>query len=258
MLAPAMEAVGTWSASPHTLRLAGDEVHVWRASLQCSAQRVEGLLSTLTGDERGRADRFYFPKDRDYFIVARGLLREILSCYLGVRPHQLRFSYSSYGKPSLTGEFDADTLRFNLSHSHGLALFAITLGRKIGIDLERLRSDFEYEQIAERFFSAQEFKMLCALPSDVRAEAFFNCWTRKEAYIKARGEGLSLPLDEFDVALAPGEPAALLNIKDNPQEASRWSIRELTPDPGYKAAVAVEGHDWQLKCWQQPTDELNR
>jgi 4'-phosphopantetheinyl transferase len=122
----------------------------------------------------------------------------------------------------------------------------------VGIDLERIRLDLAVAEIAERFFSRREVAMLRALSTDVQQQAFFRCWTRKEAYIKARGEGLSLPLDQFDVSLAPGEPAAVLGTQPDPSEASRWSLQELTPAPGYAAALAVKGHSWRLTCWQWP------
>jgi 4'-phosphopantetheinyl transferase len=137
-----------------------------------------------------------------------------------------------------------------LSHSDGLVLYAITRGREVGVDVERLRPDFAVLEVAKKFFSRREVTALVALPENQWPKAFFNCWTRKEAYIKARGEGLTLPLDRFDVSLVPGEPAALLYTNDDPQEASRWSLQELVPESGYVAALAVEGHDWRLKCWQ--------
>ena len=230
--------------------LENNEVHVWLASLDRAAPVVQGLLKTLAPDERSRAERFYFQKDRDHFIVARGILRAILSRYLETEPDQVRFYYASYGKPELTKEFDSHGLRFNVSHSQGLALFAITRNREVGVDLEEIRPGISSEEIAERFFSPQEVSVLRALPNDLQDEAFFNCWTRKEAYIKAKGEGLSMPLDTFDVSLVPGESAALLSTKAEPQEASRWSLRELFPAPGFAAAIAVEGKDWQLKCWE--------
>jgi 4'-phosphopantetheinyl transferase len=122
----------------------------------------------------------------------------------------------------------------------------------VGIDLEYIRSDLQVEQLAERFFSRREIATLRTLPPEVQRQAFFLCWTRKEAYLKARGEGLSLPLDQFDVSLIPGEPAALLSTQRDPYEVSRWSLQELTPAPGYAAALAVEGHGWGLACWQWP------
>ncbi len=139
-----------------------------------------------------------------------------------------------------------------MSHSHGVALYAVTRDREVGIDLEFIRRDLEVEQIAERFFSRRETATLRALPTALREYAFFLCWTRKEAYIKARGEGLSLPLDQFDVSLIPGEPAALLSTQPDSDEALRWSLQELTLASGYVAALAVEGRGWSLSCWQWP------
>lgn len=242
----------SWCPPPEILTLDSSEVHVWRASLDLPASRTQRLEQPLSLDEREKAERFYFQKDRKRFIVTRGLLRMILSLYLEIEPGQLRFDYDIYGKPTLARESGEAGLCFNLSHSHGIALYAVTRNREIGVDIERVRADVEIQQIAERFFSPQEYETLCALPSNMQAEAFFACWTRKEAYIKARGEGLAFPLNQFDVSLAPGEPAALLSTKGDPQEASRWSLHELDPGPGYVAALAVEGYGWRLKCWQWP------
>ncbi len=247
---PTLTADTSWSSPSKNLILGDDEVHVWRAALNIKESRVQSLRRTLTADDRARAERFHFQKDREHFIVARGLLRAILGRYLDVEPSQLRFSYSPYGKPSLAGEFNADALCFNLSHADGLALYAVTRGRQLGIDIERVRAELADEQVAERFFSPREVAVLRALSGNMQPQAFFNCWTRKEAYIKARGEGLSLPLDQFDVSLAPGETAALLSTNGDPQEASRWRIQELAPGAGYVSALAVKGHHWRLKCWQ--------
>ena len=196
--------------------------------------RFRASSTTSLADERARADRFYFARDREHFIVARGVLREILGCYLKRVPKSLCFCYGSHGKPALAGEFDGEAIRFNVSHSHGVALYAISRGRAVGIDLERIRFDLPVAEIAERFFSKREDAMLRSLPTDVQHQAFFRCWTRKEAYIKARGEGLSLPLDQFDVSLAPGEPAAVLGTQRDPSEASRWSSSGPFPRSGLR------------------------
>ena len=240
----------SWDSPPKTFVLPNNAVHVWRASLHVSASYLHTLEDTLTADEHARAERFYFQKHREHFIAGRGLLRNILSRYLDREPDQLRFCYNSYGKPVLTEEAGAAELCFNLSHSHGIALYAITCGREIGIDIEYFRPDVEAEKLAERFFSPREAAVLRALPERLRKEGFFNCWTRKEAYIKAEGKGMSIPLSAFDVSLTPGEPAALLHTQNQPQETSRWSLQALNPAPGYAAALAVKGHDWDLKCWQ--------
>ncbi len=250
--APTASPVPPWRLPPATLILGSDEVHVWRATLDQTKSQIENFRHTLAADEQARAERFYFRRDRAHFIVARGVLRALLGFYLNKAPECLSFRYSSHGKPALAWESGGDTFRFNLSHSHGVALYAVTRGREVGIDLEYIRSDLEVEQIAERFFSRREIATLRALPIDLRTDAFFLCWTRKEAYIKARGEGLSLPLDQFDVSLIPGEPAALLSTHRGSHEALRWSLQELTPAPGYVAALGVEGHGWGLACWQWP------
>jgi 4'-phosphopantetheinyl transferase len=251
-----------WCDAPARLKLDNDEVHVWRAMLGVPEPVLESFLTTLSPDERTKAERFCFPRDRDRSIAARAVLRLILSRYLDVKPAHLRFCYNPFGKPALTGEPGADALHFNMSHSGELALYAVTREHEIGVDVEHVREDFASEQIAKRFFSPSEVAMLHALPLNMRTRGFFNCWTRKEAYIKARGEGLSLPLDWFDVSLTPGEPAALLRVGDGKAEvedeiagdgkleASRWSLRELSPGPSYAAAIAVQGYGWQLRCWQ--------
>jgi 4'-phosphopantetheinyl transferase len=242
-----------WLPPPADLSLPGDEVHVWRASLDLSTSRVLRLRETLTADELGRVARFHFQEDRDRFIVARGSLRTILCRYLGLEPGQIRFSYGPFGRPALvapSGFSGQWALDFNLSHSGDLALFAFAQGRKVGIDVERISADVDWEPMAERFFSPRESAALRVLPPDVRREAFFTCWTRKEAFVKAQGEGLSLPLDRFDVSVVPGKPATLLAIRGDPGEASRWMLRDLSPGPGYVAALAAEGHDWRLAQWE--------
>ena len=237
-----------WCAAPSDLKLSRDEVHVWRAALDRSPACEQRLFATLTPDEQTRANRFYFKHDRSHFIVARGVLRDVLGRYLGAQPDSLRFEYTEYGKPLLVKEFRDAGISFNLSHAKGVALLAITAGREIGVDVEWIRPGVTEEEIAERFFSTDEVRVLRALPKNAQEEAFFNCWTRKEAYIKAKGEGLSMPLDRFAVTLAPGSAAELLYTVGDPQEASRWRLLELFPGPGFVGAVAVEGHDWQLKC----------
>jgi 4'-phosphopantetheinyl transferase len=219
--------------------------------------QVRSLWDTLTADERQRAERFLFEKDRTHFVVARGLLRVLLGRYLRQDSPHLRFTYGPHGKPALATDTDRMSLCFNVSHSHGLALYAITRGREVGVDVERIRPEIAQEKIAERFFSPREVTVLRALPTPLQAPAFFACWTRKEAYIKAKGDGLTLPLDQFDVSLAPGEPAALLHTAWDPQEAAGWALQDLAPASGYRAAVAVAGHAWRLTCWDGPAAYLD-
>lgn len=239
-----------WTSSPTELTLSNAEIHIWRVSLDLTASQVETLQHTLTEDEFGRAERYYFPRDRRHFIAARGALRTILSRYLNAQPGELRFCYSPYGKPTLGRASGDAVIHFNLSHSDGLALYAVARGREVGIDVERVRPIPDAEAIAERFFSVRENSVFRAVPENKKPEAFFTCWTRKEAFIKARGEGLSFPLDQFDVSVIPGEPARLLNIRNHPQECNRWSLHALAPGPGFVGALAVEGREVELSCWQ--------
>jgi 4'-phosphopantetheinyl transferase len=244
--------VASRSSPGAPLALDANEVHIWHASLNHPAETIDRLSHSLTPDETTRAARFRFQKDRDHFIVARGVLRALLGRYLNAAPADLRFSYTRYGKPYLADPFQHDDLSFNVSHSHERVLYAFTRGREIGVDIEHIRPDVVTEQIAERFFSAIEVASLRSLPVETQPRGFFNCWTRKEAYIKARGEGLSLPLDEFDVSLLPGEPPALLATRDDPAEALRWSLHELPTDEGYIAALAVAGYDLKIEHRKWP------
>jgi 4'-phosphopantetheinyl transferase len=244
--------VSAWCFPPKAIVLKNDEVHVWRASLDAGIAYEKNLACCLSEDERRQSERFHFQLDREHFIAARSLLRNILGLYLKVEPRKLRFCYGPKGKPLLTREFGEGSVRFNLSHSHGIALYALTQGREIGIDIEYIRPHFADRQVAERFYSPNEVATLNALPTRMQSEAFFACWTRKEAYIKAKGKGLTIPLNSFDVSLAPGQKTALLRVEGDCQEASRWSLIDLYPEDGYAATLAVEGHDWLLKCWQWP------
>jgi 4'-phosphopantetheinyl transferase len=234
------------------------DVHVWQASLDQTPVEMDKFLHTLSEDERARADRFYFQKDREDFIAARGRLRSILGFYLSKAPESLSFNYSSHGKPSLKLESGEAAIHFNLSHSHRHSLYAIARDLEVGIDLEFIRGELATEEIADRFFSRRELRALRALPLALQKYAFFLCWTRKEAYIKARGEGLSLPLDQFDVSLTPGKPAELLGTRPDPSEASRWSLRDLMLEPsGYAAALAVgETRRLSLTLWQYPSSGI--
>jgi 4'-phosphopantetheinyl transferase len=242
-----------FAAPPDILSATARDVHVWKASLDLAPIWVQEFADTLSEDERARASRFFFNRDRSRFIVCRGVLRAILGRYLGTRPGLLEFRYGPYGKPAISVGHGDDALRFNISHAYGTAVYAVAFGREVGIDLERIRPDFASDEVAEQHFSPREVIALRGLNRTARVEAFFNCWTRKEAYLKARGEGLSASLDKFDVSLIPGEPAALLSTTDDPQEASRWSLRELFAGPDYAAAIAVEGHDYEIQYWQWST-----
>ncbi len=217
---------------------------MWRADLDQPPPRIRELAQTLSVDECERAERFHCPEQQNRFIVARGVLRILLGGYLNRAPQALRFCYAEHGKPAL----DEAALRFNLSHSHTLALYAVALNVPVGIDVEYSRRKVAREQVAARFFAPEEVAALEATPIPLKDRAFFACWTRKEAYLKARGDGVSLPLDSFAVAL--GEKAALLRCEGDPGEVIRWSLQALDPGPDYAAALCVEGACWQLRCYQ--------
>lgn len=239
----------SWDVAPSRPEARPDEVHVWGAFLTREAAEVSALRGLLSADELARADAFHFERDRSHFVAARATLRLIIGRYLKAPPAGLRFVYNAYGKPALGEDAGPLPLRFNLSHAGGVALYAFAAGREVGIDVEQEREDMDCLGLAEHFFSRGERDALGALPHEEQTRAFFECWARKEAYIKARGGGLSIPLDSFDVSLAPGEPVALLRTHDDPQEVTRWTLRELAPLPSYAAAVAAEGAGWGLHRW---------
>jgi 4'-phosphopantetheinyl transferase len=236
----------TRSADFPRLELSADDVQVWLAKLDDYS--ADSLKLLLAEDELTRAARFHFEKDRNHFVVARAWLRKLLAAYLGVSPRELRFSYAEKGKPALE-ESQRSSLGFNLAHSGGMAIYAFSHHREIGVDLELIRDDLADEQIAERFFSESEIADLKSLPAELRKRAFFDCWTRKEAYIKARGDGLSMPLDEFDVSFVPGSDAALLRNHKEPEEVNRWMMQAVEAPEGYVAALVASGRDWRLQSF---------
>ena len=237
---------------PSSFQLASDEVHSWCASLDVPPEISARLYATLTPDERTRSARFHFKRDQQRFIVARGVLRDLLGRYLQIQPSQIRFVYNAFGKPDLGPEF-AGRLKFNLSHSNGLALIAMAMASNIGVDLEYIREQSDYADIARRFFSAAEVDYLNALPIHHYAEAFFSCWTKKEAYLKACGEGLVIPLNSFSVPLTTDPAHTLVDLyvaSKGIVPARRWSLYTLRPAPGYAGALAIEGTGWRLYQWQ--------
>lgn len=239
-----------WSIGPVEPGVPSDFIHIWRVPLNPEGGTFDRLKRYLSPDELSRAARFRFDLHRIQFIVAHGILREILSRYLHISPVDFVFNTSEYGKPSLTEHCGGDLVTFNLSHSHELGLVGIASRRSIGVDIEYIRDDLADEQVARRFFSAREVDKYLSLPSEERKQAFFACWTRKEAYIKAIGEGLSMPLDRFDVSLAPGEPAEILETRPDPAQALQWMLYALNPAPEYQAAVVVQGRFGRVCCWQ--------
>jgi 4'-phosphopantetheinyl transferase len=203
---------------------------VWLDQPDTSYARLFGLLSA---DEQTRASRFIFDRDRRHYVVCRGALREALGQLLDRDPASLAFTYSERGKPALS---DTD-LDFNVSHSAGLALFAFSADGPIGVDVEHVQRLVDAEALASRFFSPDETEDLLTVTAAERAQAFFNCWTRKESYIKAIGDGLSCPLDSFSVTLRPGSPAAIRRIDGD--DATQWQLATFAPADGYVASVAA-------------------
>lgn len=248
---PPDEAIALWGKPPAAPVQDAAEVHVWRASLDRPPEEIEAFRRSLSPDELHRAERFVFEDHRRRFIAGRGCLRSILARYLDMAPGGIRFEYSPHEKPQLAASHVTQTpLHFNFAHSEALALLAVTGIGPVGVDLERVRPDCPAEQIARHFFSDSEIARLGSLPSSERVTAFFRCWARKEAFIKAKGLGLSLPLDQFDVTLAPGEPASLTRTAWDPGEAAQWSMRALDAGPGFAAALAVRGHGFGVEYWQ--------
>lgn len=239
-----------WEFPPVDLHLGEFDVHIWKTYLNIEPSILNSLIEVLSADELEKANRFHFGVDRTHYIAARGCLRMLLSRYLHLNPTQIQFSYSEFGKPELKDPLNSNLLRFNVSHSAGIGLFAFTLKNDIGIDIEHLRSDLADEEIARRNFSSIEVNTLLSFPEEERVGVFYACWTRKEAYIKAHGEGLSMPLDSFDVSCAPGEPACLLATRPDPSEASLWKMFAFVPDSGYIGALAVKARKLHLKLWQ--------
>ena len=242
-----MSGLGPQPRAAAGLELPPAEIHLWTVNLDPLPEEVERLTRSLSADERERAGRFHFERHRRQYTVGRGALRELLGSYVGVPAAAVRFTYGPRGKPFLADDLAAVTaagagrLQFNLSNSHELALVGFVRGMGIGVDVEHHKPMADLEQIAERFFSASERETLRRLPAALKPEAFFNCWTRKEAYLKAVGEGIAAPLDSFDVTLAPGEAPRMLTLQGDAARAARWHFQSFDPAPGYVGALAVEG-----------------
>ena len=231
-------------------------VHVWRLSLQPSDEIFSLAESTLTMAEEERANRFYFEKGRKQFIAARGQLKLLLGKYLETNPANLQFSLNQYGKPYLDNQL-AGTY-FNISHSHNLALAGFSIGLDIGVDIEYRRPDWSGLHIARRFFAEQEVRDLLNLEDSKQHQAFFDCWSRKEAYIKARGTGLATPLRMFTVSLDPDKPAELCTTNHEPQAVNQWSLKNINVHPDYSAAIVANTKTWQLKLFDGLNDYYHR
>jgi len=211
-------------------------VHLWQLRLDASPAEVTANYSLLSAEEKERAERFRVERPRTAFVLTRGTLRLMLAHYLGGEARDVQFRYEAHGKPFLRGN---DKVFFNVSHTDGLALLAFARARRLGVDVEKVKPDTEVEKLSERFFSERECRDLRQLTGDELKVAFFRVWTRKEAYIKATGEGLSLPLDQFDVSIAAGDRDALRATRPDAREAERWTVSDVPMQSAYAAAVAV-------------------
>ena len=220
--------------------LADNAIEVVTTRLDLAPEPIAELARLLSDAERQRASRFAFDRDRRRFTVARAQLRQLLAARLDVQPESVELTYSAYGKPALARRFADSKLYFNVSHSEYVAVVAFAFDREVGIDVEAVRQLADADEIAARFFSRRENEAYCALDPRDRPLGFFNCWTRKEAFIKAIGDGLHYPLDRFDVSLAPGEPARILRVESTPGDECGWRMESFSPAPGFVAAVVTE------------------
>ena len=232
--------VDKWQLRRRPDSLNATEVHLWVASLTLPGTRLSYFESILSRDEKERAHRFKKTQDAERYMAARGSLRSLLGSYLGRKPEQLRFAYDALGKPRLAEETALPLLNFSVSHCDELALFGFVWEHRIGVDLEFTDREIDFEDLATRYFSSNEVGKLRSSPPNQQRETFYRGWTRKEAFLKARGEGLSYPLEQVEVSLGADEPARVLKVTDDPDASQRWMIEHLTPAPGYIGAVAVE------------------
>ena len=234
-----------------------NEIHIWRAVLDQPQDIIQRLSTWLAVDEKKRADCFRFEQDCRRYIVGRGVLRGLLAHYLSSTPERVQLSYGPNGKPFLADVCNKENLCFNLSHSEGYALFAFTQDREIGVDIEYVHAFGEMEEIAKGFFSSDEHLALKTLSKAEKKTTFFNFWTRKEAFVKAVGMGLSHPFDQIDVSQCPGRPVLAMKNDRCSGKESLWSIHDLNAVPGFAAAFAVEGRNFSLQCWQWSDDLAN-
>jgi 4'-phosphopantetheinyl transferase len=236
-----------WSRISSIPALAPDHVDVWKVRLDEPIPGPEG--SILSPDEVDRANRFHFEKDRIHFTHCRSALRLLLSDYLAVHAAEIRFKYLKGGKPQLAVEQNPDTLQFNISHSAGVALIAVGCKHRLGVDIEKIRSEVDTLALAQRFFSVREREGLRAFSDSLRTSAFFACWTRKEAFLKATGDGLSFSLSDFSVTTHPDHDPTVEDIKGNKNAGTKWSLADIFVGDGYCAALAVEANATRIETY---------
>jgi 4'-phosphopantetheinyl transferase len=238
-----------WANAVPDGMISSNEIHIWRFYQEETNSQIETLQAILSRDELARSEKFHFEKDRKKFILTRGMLRKLLGSYLGKDPQQVRFNYSSFGKPFLAFDSENDNISFNLSHSGEIALYAITRNQKIGIDVEQIGDHTDVMAIAKKFFSPGEIGEMEKANEKNRTQLFFRYWTRKEAFVKALGKGVSLPMERLDVSLLNKiSPIVKLTVENN--ETACLYVQDLFPGDGYAAAIATEANDPDISCWQ--------
>lgn len=245
------------------LSISKDEIYVWHVNLRNQAAISSELFDFLSSEEQARAERFRFPRDREAYSICRGALRHILGTYLGARAEEVKFSCGTHGKPQLDESCAGMALQFNVSHSQSVGLIAVARGITVGIDVECVRPIPDAESIAYSHFSLKEREDLSRLPISKAAEGFFSCWTRKEAFVKAQGVGLSIPLNSFCVSRRPGELVELLDESGNTKESLPWKVLDIRVDDigaseTYVGALVGQGTGWRARVrkWQFPRQLL--
>jgi len=238
-----------WPPRLASKSLPANEVHVWAAGLDVSPRELTQLATALSAAEQERAARFRFERHRNRFIAGRGWLRAVLGSYLSAEPGALEFAYSAQGKPALGADFAGTGLSFNLAHCQDLALLAVTRLSQVGVDVEQVRPLADAEDLVSRFFSQRESSLFRKLSEAQKPAAFFNLWTRKEAWLKATGEGIAQSLHLVEVSFLPGDQARLLHLPEGLGGQKAWSLHELVPALGFAGALAVGAETPVVRCW---------
>ena len=226
--------------------LTATDLHIWCASLEGSLDERSHFLSMLSPTEKARADRFYFERDRSRYIFGRGILRTLLGGYLGMEEHKINITYDQDGKPAVESSFRDKTLQFNLSHSNVWAVYIFGLDRLVGIDIEHIRPLQDADDFAERFYSPRERELINSLSGDKKWDAFYKLWTCKEAFLKAKGTGLTVPINHAEISLSADGSARLVFVAGHSKPAALWRIETFHPVLDYQAAIAVEGHNGKV------------
>ena len=229
-----------WHHPPQKVSLFSNEIHLWRANLDLPSSMIKQLAYNLSKDEKTRANRFRFEQHRDRFIAGRGILRQLLANYLQMKSDLIIFEYSDRGKPQITSSLNKDSLQFNVSHSQDLALYGFNYQKNIGVDLEYIKDNIDYKQLAKRFFATEELQLINSYPAQEQKTIFFQLWTAKEAYLKATGDGLAESLDTIEFTLNNNYELNLVKIKQDRAAASHWLIDNFIPQDNFIATVAVE------------------